>query len=292
MHRRETIVGLGALLASACANNSNQDRDEFAGLGRVANSSDPPPGVYRPIAAGDVAAVQERGVMLFGLHRALRLGFEHGAQSVGTAEGDIILPLTDLDPGGRSAQVLFVRWGRDHVGIDGSLHPKYAQRWLLVSLMLEPERVLDRELLAGDVGEDTVEFHRAAAMLSAAKALRSKAPGVAFHLFTVPELHETDSRRVPTIIATRVYAMGTTEDGPDLEVLVDAAKKSQIPDVLSVTQVHAGGAVTADRVTVASAQPAPATVVRAMAAGSGPVEVESASGVWLVDPRTGRISRP
>lgn len=292
MHRRETIVGLGALLVSACANNSNNDQDEFAGLGRVGNSSEPPPGVYRPIVEGDVAAVQERGVMLFGLSRALRLGFEQGAQTVGTAEGDIILPLTDVDPGGRSAQVLFVRWGRDHVGVDGSLHPKYAQRWLLVSLMLEPERVLDRELLAGDVGDDTVEFHRAAAMLAAAKALQAEAPGVSFHLFTVPELHQTGSRRTPTIIATRVYAMGTSEDGPDFEVLVDVAKKSQIPDVLSVSQVHAGGAVSADRVTVASSQPAPATVVRAMAAGSGPVEVESASGVWLVDPRTGRISRP
>lgn len=285
-------MGLGALLASACANNSNNDRDEFAGLGRVGNSSEPPPGVYRPIAEGDVAAVQERGVMLYGLQRALQLGFEQGAQSVGTAEGDIILPLADVDPGGRSAQVLFVRWGRDHVGVDGSLHPKYAQRWLLVSLMLEPERVLDRELLAGDVGEDTVEFHRAAAMLAAAKALQSKAPGASFHLFTVPELHETKSRRVPTIIATRVYAMGTAEDGPDFEVLVDAAKKSQIPDVLSVTEVHTGGAVAADRVKVASAQPAPATVVRAMATGSGPVEVDSASGAWLIDPRTGRISRP
>ena len=86
--------------------------------------------------------------------------------------------------------------------------------------------------------------------------------------------------------------MGTAEDGPDFEVLVDAAKKSQIPDVLSVTEVHTGGAVAADRVKVASAQPAPATVVRAMATGSGPVEVDSASGAWLVDPRTGRISRP
>jgi len=289
--RRDAVVGLGALLASGCASNSNNDKDEFAGLGRVGNSSEPPPGVYRPITDGDLAAVQERGALLFNLQRSLRLGFEHGARAVGTAEGDIILPLADVDPGGRSAQVMFVRWSRDRVGVDGNLHPKYAQRWLLVSLMLEPERVLDRELLAGDVGEDTVEFHRAAAMLAAAKALQAKAPDTAFHLFTVPELTQTDSRRVPTIVATRVYAVATGEDGPDFEVLVDAAKKSQIPDVMSVTDVHAPGAVTAERITVQGAQPAPASVARAMTR-SGPVEVESSSGTWLVDARTGRISRP
>jgi len=292
VQRRDAIVGLGAVLASACASNSNND-DEFAGLGQVGNSSEPPPGVFRPIAQGDVAAVQERGVLLFNLHRALRLGFEQGAQTVGTAEGDIILPLTDVDPGGRSAQVMFLRWGRDHVGVDGNLHPKYAQRWLLVSVMLEPQRVLDRELLAGEVGENTVEFHRAAAMLSAAKALQSEAPNTAFHLFTVPELHQTDSRRTPTVVATRVYAQSTSPDGPDFEVLVDAAKKSRIPDVLDVARVHAPDAVTAQHITVASPQPAPASVMRAMAlADSGLVEVESGSGAWVIDARTGRVSRP
>ncbi len=291
--RRETVVGLGALLTSACANSKSNDKDEFAGLGHVGNTSEPPPGVYRPIAQGDVAAVQERGVLLYNLERALRLGYEYGAQPVGTGEGDIILPLADVDPGGRSAQVMFVRWNKERVGADGNLHPKYAHRWLLVSLMLEPERVLDRELLAGDVGENSVEFHRAAAMLAAAKALQPKAPDTAFNLFTLPELFKTDSKRVPTIIATRVYAIGTSEDGPDFEVLVDEPKKSQIPDVLSVTQVHAAGAVTPDRLTVASPQPAPASVARAMrAGGSGSMEVESGSGLWLVDSRTGRVSRP
>ena len=294
VRRRDTIIGLSALWVSGCASQAKNEKDEFAGLGRVGGSSEPPPGVYMPIADGDVAAVQDRGVMLFNLQRAIHLGYEFGARSVGTAEDDIILPLADVDPGGRSAQVMFVRWSRDRVGVDGSLHPKYALRWLLVSLMLEPERVLDRELLAGDVGEDTVEFHRVAAMLAAAKALQADAPGVAFNLFTVPELRQTDSRRVPTIIATRVYAMGTPEGGPDYEVLVDAAKKSQIPGVLAMTKIHDGGAVTPEAINVAGAQPAPASVVRAMSrgGGAGPVEVQSSSGTWLIDARTGRVSRP
>ncbi|MBV1861837.1 MAG: hypothetical protein KUG77_25680 [Nannocystaceae bacterium] len=294
MRRRDTIVGLGAaLLVPGCASNSNNDQDEFAAIGRVGNSSEPPPGVFRPIIEGDLVGVQKRGAMLFNLQRALHLGYEHGAQAVGTAEGDIILPLVDVDPGGRSAQVLFVRWSRDRVGADGSLHPKYANRWLLVSLLLEPERVLDRELLAGDVGEDTVEFHRVAAMLSAAQALRSRAPGTSFHLFTVAELAPTKSRRTSSMIATRVYAMGVADDGPDYEVLVDQAKKSKIPDALVVSEVHAPGAIEGGRIRVPAAQPAPASVARIMSRGtSGPAEVESASGVWLVEGRTGLISRP
>ncbi|MGH1348307.1 MAG: hypothetical protein ACRBN8_42520 [Nannocystales bacterium] len=294
MRRRDTIVGLGAaLLVPGCASNSNNDKDEFAGIGQVGNSSEPPPGVFRPLVEGDLAGIQTRGAMLFNLQRALRLGFEHGAQSVGTAEGDIILPLVDVDPGGRSAQALFVRWSPDRVGVDGNLHPKYAKRWLLVSLMLEPERVLDRELLAGDVGEDTVEFHRIAAMLAAAKALQSRAPDTSFHLFTVAELAPSKNRRHSAIIATRVYAMGVAEDGPDYEVLVDEAKKSKIPGVLGVSEVHAPGAITGSQIRVQGPQPAPASVARVMGRGtSGPAEVESASGLWLVDGRTGLVTRP
>lgn len=281
------------MLLPGCASNSNNDQDEFAGIGQVGNSSEPPPGVVRPLVDGDLVGVQKRGAMLFNLQRALRLGYEQGAQAVGTAEGDIILPLVDVDPGGRSAQALFVRWSRDRVGVDGNLHPKYAKRWLLVSLMLEPERVLDRELLAGDVGEDTVEFHRVAAMLSAAKTLQSRAPDTSFHLFTVAELAPGKSRRRSTIIATRVYAMGVADDGPDYEVLVDEAKKSKIPDVLDVSEVHAVGAIDGERIRVPGPQPAPASVARIMSRGiSGPAEVESASGLWLVDGRTGLVSRP
>ncbi len=295
MYRRDilghTLTGLGALLVGGCASGKGggNNEDEFVGLGKVGASSEPPPGVYRPIVDGDLAAVQDRGVMLYNLERSLKLGFEQGAQSVGTTEGDIILPLADVDPGGRSAQVMFIRWNRSAVGADGSLHPKHAQRWLLVSLMLEPQRVLDRELLAGDVGEDTVEFHRTAAIVAAAKALREKAPDTAFHLFTFSEQIQTQGRRPKMIIATRVYALAVSPEGPDYEVLVDAAKKSQIPDVLSMTAVHARG----EGLRVQGAQPAPASVARAMLGGtSGPVEVESSSGLWLVDARTGRVSRP
>ena len=286
-----TLATVG-LLCVGCASKQNND-DEFLGLGRVGASSEPPPGVSRPIVEGDLIGLQERGALLSAMERALRLGYEQGAYAVGVGEGDIVLPLVDVDPGGRSAQVLFLRWRRDEVGLAGDLHPKYAERWLLVSMMLEPERVLDKELLAGKVEEDGVEFHRAAALLAAAETLRTQTPDEAYHLFTVPELTQTDSRRTPTVVATRVYALSARGGGPDVEVLVDAAKKGRIPEVLGSTVVHEPGAVTDAQIRVDQPQPAPASVARVMLqGGAGSVEVESSAGAWLVDRRTGRVSRP
>ena len=130
-------------------------------------------------------------------------------------------------------------------------------------------------------------------MLAAAKALQSRAPGASFHLFTVAELAPAKSRRAASMIATRVYAMGVAEDGPDYEVLVDQAKKSKIPSTLAVTEIHAPGAIEGDRIRVPGPQPSPASVARVMSRGaSGPAEVESASGLWLIDGRTGLVSRP
>ncbi|MEM6293773.1 MAG: hypothetical protein AAGA54_21035 [Myxococcota bacterium] len=291
MSRWVTLATAG-LLCAGCASNQNPD-DEFLGLGRVGASSEPPPGVSRPLVEGDLAGLAERGALLAAMERALRLGYEQGAYAVGVGEGDIVLPLVDVDPGGRSAQVLFLRWRRDQVGLSGDLHPKYAERWLLVSMMLEPERVLDKELLAGTVEEDSVEFHRAAALLAAAQRLRTQTPEEAYHLFTVPELTPTQSRRTPTMVATRVYAMSARGGGPDVEVLVDEANKGRIPEVLDATVVHEAGAVGDALIRVQSPQPAAASVARVMLQdGSGSVEVESSAGAWLVDRRTGRVSRP
>lgn len=285
------MFGLAAVALAGCAGKKNEN-DEFAGLGRTFANSDPPPGVYVPIADGDVGSLQERGVLLHAMERALALGYEQGAYRVGVAEGDIILPLVDIDPGNRSAQVLFLRWPRDAVGPTGTLHPKWAERWLLVSMTLEPERVLDRELLAGKVVEDSAEYHRAFAMLAAAEALESRAKGEMFHLFTVAEITPTKKKRITHKIATRVYALSAEGDGPDLEVLVDEPKRNRPPEVLETRAVHGAGAGSADPIVVAARQPAAATVARAMLRGpsAGDVDVQCDGSRWQVAARTGRVS--
>jgi hypothetical protein len=284
---------LVALLLAAVAGCKEQQDSEFPDLGKSEASNEPPPGVWLPIEPGDTAAVEKRGVLLHQLERALRLGYEEGAYAVGVPEGDTIMPLVDVDPGGRSAQVLFVRWDRKQKG--KRLHPAGAERWLLVSMLLDPERILDRELLAGKVKENTPTFHRTYAMLVAAQTLADKTPGEVYHLFTVAELMPTEKKKKPVKIATRVYALSAEGDGPDMEVLVDQPKRKSPPVVLDAKTIHEAGAAQAEPLQVAAPHPAPATVARVMAKGpsAGDVPVAADSGVvYTVSARNGRITLP
>jgi hypothetical protein len=267
---------------------------EFPDLGNTQASSEQPPGIFQPIPAGDVGEIEKRGALLYAMERTLRIGYEQGAFAVGMPEGDVILPLVDVDPGARSAQVLFVRWKAADKEADGELRPERADRWLLVSMMLEPERVLDRELLAGKVKEKTADYHRIDALLAAAEALRDKAPGEVFHLFTVNEVMATGNKKKPSKLATRVYALSAEGDGPDLEVLVDAPKRNRFPEVLAVETIHEKGAAKASPIRVALPQPGPATVARVMLEGpdAGDVAVQASSGaVYAVSARNGRITK-
>ena len=284
---------LVALLLAALPGCKDREDSEFPDLGKTQSTSDPPPGVMLPIEPGDTASIEKRGVLLHQMERALRLGYEQGAYKVGFPEGDTIMPLVDIDPGGRSAQVLFVRWGRKDKG--DRLHPKNAERWLLVSMLLDPERILDRELLAGKVKEKTATFHRTFAMLAAAETLAEQTPGEVYHLYTVAELTPTEKKKKPTKIATRVYALSAEGDGPDMEVLIDQPKRNSLPVVLGTKTIHEAGGAEADPIRVAAPHPGPATVARVMLKGpsAGEVPVQADSGVvYTVSARNGRITLP
>ena len=285
------VIGI-ALALVGCKERPDS---EFPDLGNTEPSSEPPPGLYQPIAPGDTAEIEKRGALLFAMERTLRLGYEKGAFAVGVGQGDTILPLVDVDPGGRSAQVLFVRWSASDKEAAGRLRPDDADRWLLVPMMLEPERVIDRELLAGKVAEGSADYRRINALLAAAEALQKQTPGEVYHLFTVAELMATGNKKRPTKVVMRVYALSDDGDGPDLEVLVDAPKRKRDPVVLSVETIHEAGAAKASPIRVALPQPGPATVVRAMLEGpdAGDVPVQANSGVvYAVEARSGRITRP
>jgi hypothetical protein len=290
MRRLLVCVAVGLALLGC----KERPDSEFPNLGRTEANSEPPTGIYMPIAAGDTGEIEKRGALLFAMERALRLGYEKGAFAVGIPEGDTILPLVEVDPGGASAQVLFVRWGQADKEDGGRLRPENADRWLLVSMMLEPERILDRELLAGKVVPGSADHQRINALLVAAEALREQTPGEVYHLYTVAEVMPTGKKKRPSKLAIRVYALSAEGDGPDVEVLVDAPKRKRDPEVLSVETIHEAGAAKASPIRVALPQPAPATIVRAMLEGpeAGDVPVQANSGVvYAVSARTGRITR-
>lgn len=295
MHRSAALM-LVALLATSwtstgCASKSKDE--EFAGLGMTDANSDPPPGIYTPIAPGDLRTLQERGQLLYAMERGLRMGYEQGAYKLGVPSGDVIMPLVDIDPGGRSGQVLFVRWPSEAVGEDGAVKPQDARRWLLVTLLLGPDRVMDVQLVDGPVAENEALARRVEAVIVAAEALREEAPGHSFHLFTLPEAMLTDNKRTRAKLVTRVYAMSAEGDGPDLEVVVDAPKRKRPLEVLHTTLVHEAPAAALDTIEVELDQPAPATVARVLMRGpqAGDVPVMAGGRPWVISATDGRVAR-
>lgn len=292
MRRTLAITLLCAGTASwGCASKSQDE--EFEGLGYTASSSEPPPGVFLPLPPNDLAALQERGQLLYGMERTLRMGYEHGAYKVGVPEGDVIMPLVDVDPGGRSGQVIFLRWPRQVVGEGGALNPNDAKQWLMVSVLLGPDKVIDVELQDGAVSEQGSLWRRAHQIIAAAEVLREHSPGHSFHLFTLPEVMLTKNKRAPAKLVTHVYAMSAEGDGPDLEVILDAPRRKRPPEVLETRLIHAAPAAGRDPIEVELRQPAPATVARVMMRGpqSGDVAVRAGTTRWAISASDGRVVR-
>ena len=146
--RPSWILGaLGGLALSAAGCARMADEGDFEELGLVGASSEPPPGLQHPVAAEDLVAVHDRGRRIHQLERAMLLAYEQGMNQVGDPGTEAVLPIADVDPGGRSAQVTFVRW---RPGTDGQLPPlrsdSAATAWEMrsssgaSSRLLRPER--------------------------------------------------------------------------------------------------------------------------------------------------------
>jgi hypothetical protein len=283
------LLAMAAAL-SACKSRKPKEPDEFANLGRSNASSEPPAGVLAPISDGDLAAIARRGRLLFDMDRALRMAREQGLARIGEPKDDVILPVVDVDPGGKSAQVVFLRWSKQAVAKRGQLSADDAQRWLLISMLLEPEKVLDVEVRQGTIVRHTAEHVHGGAIVEAAKELERIAPGKSFSMLSVFE--QSDG---PTGLVTRVYAFSGEGEGPDVEVVVVPGKgKRGTPSVREWRTIHAVGAVEPGQVTLDDLDhPSAMTVMRAMSMGpdAGPVLVQTRGGPWRVMPASGRVAR-
>jgi hypothetical protein len=223
------------------------------------------------------------------MERALRLGYERGLSRVGV-DADVVLPLVDVDPGGKSAQVVFVRWTGPEAK---KLQIEDARRWVLVSILLDPDKVLDVELLDGKIEPGSHDARRVRSLLAAARHLSSAAPGDLFHLMDLYERSDASDSKSKTV--ARVYALSADGDGPDLEVVVDEIKKKNEPLVLGDVMVHPRGKGIASPIVTATKVPTPATVARALLSGAaaGDVIVLTADDAsWTISAVDGRIAPP
>jgi hypothetical protein len=289
MLRSIALVSAAAFLLAACASGKRKKGDdEFANLGRSQASSEPPAGILAPVLDGDLSAAQRRGRLLFDMDRALHLARDHGLAEVGEPANAVIMPVVDVDPGGKSAQVIFLRWPKPAEGKRMSADD--AERWLLVSMLLEPERVLEVERLSGKVVRHTGEHVHGGAILEAAKQLEQIAPRQSFTMLSVLEQADGGAGLV-----TRVYAFAAESEAPDVEVVVAPGKgKRGAPRLLSTRTTHPPGVMEAEPVTLGELdQPTPMTIARVMWRGpdADPVVVHTRGGAWRVMPANGRVVR-
>ncbi len=289
-------VSLALVLAAPGCRKMMKEEGDLEQLGLVNASSEPPPGILRPVIPGDLVAVHDRGRLLHQLEKTLRLAYTEGMYSVGSpGEGAVVIPLVDVDPGGRSAQVMFLRWRPNEQGVMPPLDSRTAERWLLVSLLLSPDRVLDVELLQGGLPQGSHLITRVESLITAADHLRTTAPKSVFHLLDLYEEVPADPDKPAKgkSVLAHVYALSADGDDVDVEVLVTPPRKRRAAEVKHSWVVHEVGAVISNPIPIETDSPGPITVARAMMRGleAGTIEVVSSEGRWTVVAGTGLVRR-
>lgn len=288
-----TLVAVALVVtASGCVRMATEE-DDLSQLGMRNASSEPPPGLLRPVAPDDLVSVHDRGRLLHQLEKALRMGYVDGLMTVGDPGTTAVLPLVDVDPGGRSAQALFVRWRPSSSGTLPELTSATAERWLLVSMLLTPDRVVDVEILQGAVEEGSHLAARIDTLVAAAERVRTLAPGTMVHLLDLYEEVPVDPAKPAkgNAVQGHVYALSADADGPDLELVVTLPQRRSPATVTQATVVHASAA--ADPLRIETPTPGPVTVARAMLRGldAGSITVQSPQGDWIVAAGTGLVRR-
>lgn len=289
--RRSLALLVVATALFAC--KRQQHEEELVDLGVIDNTTDSAPGIHPRVGRGDLAAIADTGRWVDQAARALDLADDAVVERMGRLADDVVMPLVDIDPGGASGQVIFVRWpGAAKSGAE--LRATGAQRWVLVALMLDPPRIVDVELLHGHPEPDGNEARRIDALLVAGQALQREAKGQAF--YTVDRFVEepVQEKKRRSKVVSVVYALAQNEAGPDLEIAIDEpAKRGKPPLLLRAQVVHPKGTLQADPVVVQWPDPHPLTVARALERDpqGKPLSVRVQSGLYAVSTSDGTVER-
>jgi hypothetical protein len=242
------------------------------------------------LADSDIEGIRDRGLTLWRMQRAMRLGDRAFAGFVGVTAAKF-QALASIDGGGKSGEVAFYRWD-DAALQDGVASADEALRWVVVSVTLDPDEPLDPQEL--DLAPTPEQQRTLAGVLVAQQRAAATHPGGRWVAFCFREQQiangvATGARQ------TRVYLIGADDKSPDLEyTVVDPQKRKQPPTITAeVLQLPPGGANKLPLETPAQG-PGPSTVARAMAiaaATAKAVEIVDGGGArWSVSP-TGTLTR-
>ena len=279
------VVGLG--LVAGCDDSTNNPE---LGIANAFSRSAGQEGAE--VDDTDFEAVANRGRALAYQERMLYLADTKGLRRAGSYNAQALLPVASVDKGFNSGQVTYFRWKQEDVGKNGELEPEKARRWLVVPLLMRPDRVLENEQFDDRLASGTADFARVDSVLLVSKAMETQYPGGTWHMHVFLEEHEEKNRRIPQ---RRVYLFGLDDKSPDLEVVLRAAPRSKKRiDIHSTRILQTAEGRKAQPMESALPVPSPATVARIVADESIGLEVDvvGADGSrWTVHGTTGEVTR-
>lgn len=305
MRRPSLILALTTSLfaASACDKSGSGDSAPPGGrAGGGAATEEPDYGyedasspnmaaIPRALAPSDMDGVQKRGMTIWRMQRAMRLGDREFAGFVGVTSAKF-QALATIDEAGKSGEVAFYRWDEADLE-DAVATADEALRWLVISVTLDPDEALDPVALDGK--PDGEQRRTLAALLVAQDKAEADHPGARWVAYTFREQQIKDGQ--PTgARQTRVYMIGADDKSPDIEYTVlDPAKRKQGPAIVDEVLHLAGNATSKLPLTTPAQSPGPSTIARAVAIATvtnKPVGISDAAGHnWEVAPKTGTLTR-
>lgn len=299
MLRQKLLVPLlfSLLLAPACdkgpagSGSAKPDDAESGNFGYDDASSPDLAPIPHALEPSDIDGVQARGMTLWRMQRAMRLGDRAFAGFVGVTSAKFV-SLASIDPGNTSGQVAYYQW--DQVDLDdGDATAEEARNWVVVSLTIDPDEVLEPQALEGK--PDGEVRRTIAALIVAQAAAEGEYADARWVAYTFRE-QQMQSGQPTGLRQTRIYMIGADDKSPDLEFTVlDPGKKKQPPQI-SERVLHLAGSATASLpLTTPALTPGPSTVARAVAIATvtqKPVKlVDGSGGSWEVAPKTGALSK-
>lgn len=243
------------------------------------------------LAPSDLAGVEARGVTIWRMQRAMRLGDRGFAGFVGVTSAKFV-SIASIDPGGSSGQVAYYTWD-DEALADAEAAPEEARNWVVVSLTLDPDEALEPQALEGK--PDGEARRTIAALQLTQEAARKEYPDARWVAYTFRE--QVMKAGSPTgLRQTRVYMIGADDKSPDIEyTVVDPSKRKQPPQIVDEQLQLAAGATSSLPLTTPATTPGPSTIARAVAIATvtqKPVEIDDAAGgKWLIAPKTGAMTK-
>src|SRR5690606_28171411 len=140
-----------------------------------------PPLIQAPDEAPDpssLARARAHGEALWWRDHAVQLAVDRGLTRVGSNQSGPLLPIADVEEGFHGASVTFYRWlERDANKMGPARSSEFAQRWLVIPILLRPDRVLENEQFSTYLDPTSARGREVDAMLAVGDKLAADFPG-------------------------------------------------------------------------------------------------------------------